>query len=100
MNGAQLDSPRTKRIDSLLAHRKNNPKMNNPKRRAHALLPALAAAMIFLPFPLVAELQQQPATPATDPTSPQTTLPPQSDQPQSSAPLRVMVGKSLLINTT
>jgi len=29
-----------------------------------------------------------------------TTLPPQSQQPQGSAPLRVMVGKSLLINTT
>jgi pilus assembly protein CpaC len=29
-----------------------------------------------------------------------TTLPPQSAQPQGSAPLRVMVGKSLLINTT
>jgi pilus assembly protein CpaC len=30
----------------------------------------------------------------------QTTLPPQSAQPQGAAPLRVMVGKSLLINTT
>ena len=29
-----------------------------------------------------------------------TTLPPQSQQPQGAAPLRVMVGKSLLINTT
>src|SRR4029077_5486832 len=29
-----------------------------------------------------------------------TTLPAQSEQPQGSAPLRVMVGKSLLINTT
>ncbi len=29
-----------------------------------------------------------------------TTLPPQSQQPSGSAPLRVMVGKSLLINTT
>jgi pilus assembly protein CpaC len=34
------------------------------------------------------------------PTTPQTTLPPQSAEPQGSAPLRVMVGKSLLINTT
>lgn len=64
------------------------------------MITILAAALVFLPFPLAAELQQQSATPATDPTSPQTTLPPQSDQPQSSAPLRVMVGKSLLINTT
>jgi pilus assembly protein CpaC len=39
--------------------------------------------------------QEQIPTPAT-----QTTLPPQSAQPQGSAPLRVMVDKSLLINTT
>lgn len=44
-----------------------------------------------------------PATPPQDqaPTATQTaTLPPQSAQPQGSAPLRVMVDKSLLINTT
>jgi len=52
-------------------------------------------------------LQQQPPTadqpqpPSSVPTGTQTTtLPPQSQQPQGSAPLRVMVGKSLLINTT
>src|SRR3979490_747259 len=52
-------------------------------------------------------LQQQPATPdkpqtpSTTSTGTQTTtLPPQSQQSQGSAPLRVMVGKSLLINTT
>jgi pilus assembly protein CpaC len=33
-------------------------------------------------------------------TTQSTTLPPQSEQMQGSAPLRVMVGKSLLINTT
>jgi pilus assembly protein CpaC len=33
-------------------------------------------------------------------TTQSTTLPPQSEQVQGSAPLRVMVGKSLLINTT
>jgi len=49
---------------------------------------------------------QQPGTPASPspqeqvPASTQTTLPPQSAQPQGSAPLRVMVDKSLLINTT
>jgi len=49
---------------------------------------------------------QQPGTPASPspqeqvPPSTQTTLPPQSAQPQGSAPLRVMVDKSLLINTT
>src|SRR5208282_2815816 len=36
----------------------------------------------------------------TPPATSQTTLPPQSAQVQSSAPLRVMVDKSLLINTT
>src|SRR5712671_4675765 len=52
-------------------------------------------------------LQQQPPTadqpqsPPSAPTGTQTTtLPPQSQQSQGSAPLRVMVGKSLLINTT
>jgi pilus assembly protein CpaC len=68
-----------------------------------------AAALTVLPCVVLAELQQQqPATPAADPaqnsnapTTTQTTnLPPQSEQPQGSAPLRVMVGKSLLINTT
>lgn len=39
---------------------------------------------------------QEPAAPATT----QTTLPAQTAQPQGAAPLRVMVGKSLLINTT
>src|SRR6201993_421230 len=34
------------------------------------------------------------------PETPTATLPAQSQQPQGSAPLRVMVGKSLLINTT
>jgi len=39
--------------------------------------------------------------PSSAPTGTQTTtLPPQSAQPQGSAPLRVMVNKSLLINTT
>ena len=50
-------------------------------------------------------LQPQDATPSAPPQedvthAPQTTLPPQSAQPQGSAPLRVMVDKSLLINTT
>jgi pilus assembly protein CpaC len=49
-------------------------------------------------------MQQQADAPAQAPapnTTQTTTLPPQSSQqPQGSAPLRVMVGKSLLINTT
>jgi pilus assembly protein CpaC len=43
------------------------------------------------------EIQAQNQAPTTTQT---TTLPPQSQQSQGSAPLRVMVGKSLLINTT
>lgn len=58
--------------------------------------------VFFLPGLALAEaLPQQPATQApqepTPPPTAQTTLPPQS---QGSAPLRVMVNKSLLINTT
>ena len=71
----------------------------------------LAAALsILLPLFVLPEsvlgeaLTQQPARQApqapTPPPTSQTTLPPQSAQPQGSAPLRVMVDKSLLINTT
>jgi pilus assembly protein CpaC len=45
-----------------------------------------------------AEVAQQPQAPATGTQT--TTIPARSDQVQGSAPLRVMVGKSLLINTT
>ncbi len=55
-------------------------------------------------FGLADALPQEPATQApqepTLPAAAQTTLPPQSAQPSGSAPLRVMVDKSLLINTT
>jgi pilus assembly protein CpaC len=65
-------------------------------------------AMITLPGSARAEgWPQEPATPSSaapqepvPPAATQTTLPPQSAQPQGSAPLRVMVDKSLLINTT
>jgi len=75
----------------------------------------LAALFCFLLLkpPAFSEAQAQPAqqpTPpaanevqdqSTVPTGTQTTtLPPQTAQPQGSAPLRVMVDKSLLINTT
>ncbi len=75
-----------------------------------ALIAVVAAAALMLPpCTALAELQQQqtaaptadPAQNSAVPTTTQTTnLPPQSEQPQGSAPLRVMVGKSLLINTT
>ncbi|HME36057.1 MAG TPA: type II and III secretion system protein family protein [Candidatus Sulfotelmatobacter sp.] len=66
----------------------------------------LLGAWVFAAIvaPAFSEIMQQqldtpPQPPA--PNSTQTaTLPPQSQQPQGSAPLRVMVGKSLLINTT
>ena len=107
MNGAQLDFPQwTRRIDSALSRREKNSKMRVRK----ALIAAVAAAALtLLPCTAFAELQQQQAAPpaadpaqnSTAPTTTQTTnLPPQSEQPQGSAPLRVMVGKSLLINTT
>ena len=56
-------------------------------------------------WPAFSEMLQQAnpteQSPGPAPTGTQTTtLPAQSQQPQGSAPLRVMVGKSLLINTT
>jgi pilus assembly protein CpaC len=64
------------------------------------LLPVLGRAEARVPDPS----SQDPATQVPqDPTAPaaaQTTLPAQSAQPSGSAPLRVMVDKSLLINTT
>jgi len=67
-------------------------------------LGALLVAVLFA-LPAFSEMMQQQDTAgqsqAPPPTGTQTTtLPPQSQQPQGSAPLRVMVGKSLLINTT
>ncbi len=66
--------------------------------------------ILLLPVAVLALPQQQPAdqqptaapqAPTQAPMTTQTTnLPPQSEQPQGSAPLRVMVDKSLLINTT
>jgi pilus assembly protein CpaC len=59
--------------------------------------------IIVLAVTAFAARQQAAGNPAQGqaPTSTQTTtLPPQSQQPQGAAPLRVMVGKSLLINTT
>ena len=70
--------------------------------------PSWLGALLFttaFSWPAFSEMRQQ-ANPMEQsqgptPTGTQTTtLPPQSQQPQGSAPLRVMVGKSLLINTT
>jgi pilus assembly protein CpaC len=59
------------------------------------------AAMVVPAFSETLQQQAAPPAQAQAPNSTQTaTLPPQSQQTQGSAPLRVMVGKSLLINTT
>jgi pilus assembly protein CpaC len=80
---------------------------NHTMKLRSTLLIRLALLLIF-PVSLVAEpAPQQPDAPATPVPAPaqestapvaQTTLP--AAQPQGSAPLRVMVDKSLLINTT
>ena len=81
-------------------HRERNLKMRVRASRLGALL-----LVCVLSIPASSTIVQQADTPAQTPnqapTSTQTTtLPAQSQQPQGSAPLRVMVGKSLLINTT
>ncbi len=78
-------------------HRERTLKMNV---RASLLGAWLLAACVV---PTFSEIMQQaePAGQAPAATDTQTTtLPAQTPQPQGSAPLRVMVGKSLLINTT
>jgi pilus assembly protein CpaC len=69
-----------------------------------SLLGALSLAFLLF-VPAYSEIMQQSdngAQAQNPPPSgtPTTTLPPQAQAPQGSAPLRVMVGKSLLINTT
>src|SRR5215469_16548224 len=69
-----------------------------------SLLGALSLALLLF-VPAYSEIIQQSdngAQAQNPPPSgtPTTTLPPQAQAPQGSAPLRVMVGKSLLINTT
>jgi pilus assembly protein CpaC len=73
------------------------------KVRTYVLGAFLFAAVLAVPA--LSEIMQQADTAGQSqnpaPTTTQTTtLPPQSQQPTGSAPLRVMVGKSLLINTT
>lgn len=65
--------------------------------------PGTLLLMTALAYPLRGEMVQQDtgAQQNSAPTgTPTANLPPQSQQPQGAAPLRVMVGKSLLINTT
>jgi pilus assembly protein CpaC len=77
------------------------------KRRSkwNVALAMLATVAVAVPSkPALAEFLQQQDTSTqpqgAPPGTPTATLPPQSQAPQGSAPLRVMVGKSLLINTT
>ncbi len=82
-------------------HMETHQKMNVRKFVLGGFL--LAAALTVPAFSEVSQQQSDTtaAPPATVPTGTQaTTLPAQSQQTQGSAPLRVMVGKSLLINTT
>jgi pilus assembly protein CpaC len=77
-------------------------KFRNPLLSSAAA--AFLATVLAAPHIAAAE-EQQPAAPDPIPSqstagATQTTLPPESAQVQSSAPLRVMVDKSLLINTT
>jgi len=70
--------------------------------RASLLGALLFGALVLQCFSEIMR-QTEPAgqAPSSAPTGTQTTtLPPESQQAQGSAPLRVMVGKSLLINTT
>src|ERR1700758_3971286 len=77
----------------------------NLKMRVRTSVLAAMLVSVTLTRPAYSEMLQQPDTTGQSQTQattpPQTTsLPPESQQPQGSAPLRVMVGKSLLINTT
>ena len=70
--------------------------------RASLLGALLSGALVLQCFSEIMQ-QTEPAgqSQSSAPTGTQTTtLPPESQQAQGSAPLRVMVGKSLLINTT
>ncbi|MGB2603477.1 MAG: hypothetical protein WBC78_07775 [Candidatus Sulfotelmatobacter sp.] len=68
------------------------------------LLGAVAVLTVLTLFPPSrlsrSEAQEPAAQTQIPPGTAQTTLPPQTALPQGSAPLRVMVDKSLLINTT
>ena len=80
--------------------RERNLKMKVRTRLLGAWLLAVAVSV-----PASSAILQQADSPVQPPSqapnnTQTTTLPAQSQQPQGSAPLRVMVGKSLLINTT
>ncbi len=94
----------TKRVVSFRTGKSPDRERNLKMNVRTSLLGGLILTAIFV-LPASSEILQQADTTGQaqnpGPTGTQTTtLPPQSQQPQGSAPLRVMVGKSLLINTT
>jgi pilus assembly protein CpaC len=77
----------------------------NLKMRVRMSVLGALLVTVALAFPAFSEIMQQGDTSSQSQTqapsgTQTTTLPAQSQQPQGSFPLRVMVGKSLLINTT
>ena len=74
------------------------------KMNVRSILPGVLLLTAVFAQPAFPETQQPEAGGQTQapvpPETPTATLPAQSQQPQGAAPLRVMVGKSLLINTT
>ncbi len=77
----------------------------NLKMRVRTRLLGASLLAVAFSVPASSAILQQADTPVQPPSqapnnTQTTTLPAQSQQPQGSAPLRVMVGKSLLINTT
>jgi pilus assembly protein CpaC len=79
-------------------------KPSQSKRASACIFLWALVTLLLLAAPVTAERQQPeaPAQPQTNvpPETQSTTIPPQSQQTAGAAPLRVMVGKSLLINTT
>jgi pilus assembly protein CpaC len=75
----------------------------NLKMKVRASLLGASLCILAVALPASSEMARQAAAPQSQsqaPTSTQTTTLPAQQPPQGSAPLRVMVGKSLLINTT
>jgi pilus assembly protein CpaC len=93
-NRLQADLPDARNIPNAVATLKS--KISSSTMAAFLL--------VAVALPVSAERFEQPQNPATTPSSqPETqttTLPPQSQGSEGAMPLRVMVGKSLLINTT
>jgi len=73
----------------------------NLKMKVRMSLLSALAVLALSSLPASAEAWQQQTAPAqANPAATETATLPAQAQPQGSAPLRVMVGKSLLINTT